>query len=198
MNHTHQYRAYAYELNVRRPLHPPLNDMRTPVVSSVASGQTRSRGEGFEDLIHWDLKSDDRFIPDLRVEDATIRGEDKKKDHAANDLEASRTCAQPATFIEPGGSGTAHQVDIVRSVGSTVTSSTDDFVKNFLRSLRPSLEAHVELFERLGIESEVTLRAFSQWSASHREHWILSQNVYLGLTHLEIGAFMLGMERLGR
>ncbi|OJA14844.1 hypothetical protein AZE42_00764 [Rhizopogon vesiculosus] len=146
-----------------------------------------------------DLKSDDRFIPDLRVEDATVRGEDSKNDHTANDLETSRTCAQPATFMEPGGSGTTHQADIVRRVGSTVTSSTDDFVKNFLRSLRPSLEAHVESFERLGIKSEDTLRAFSQWSASRREHWILSQNVYLGLTHLEIDAFMLvGMEKLGR
>ena len=40
----------------------------------------------------------------------------------------------------------------------------------------------MESFGRLGIDNKVTLRAFSQWNAGDREHWITSQNVYLGLT----------------
>lgn len=74
------------------------------------------------------------------------------------------------------------------------TTTGNDYVRKFLGSLRPNLESHAESFERLGLDSEASLKAFSQWNPWDRERWITSQNIFLCLTPLEIGSFMLGVE----
>lgn len=86
--------------------------------------------------------------------------------------------------------------DIVTPRGTCGNTNPDDYVRDFLSSLRPNLEPKIQEFKRIGLDSKTTLDAFVRWQASEREGWIFSQNLYLQLTPLELSGLMLGIERL--
>lgn len=86
--------------------------------------------------------------------------------------------------------------DVVTPRGTCGNTAPDDYVRDFLSSLRPNLEPKIQEFKRIGLDSKTTLDAFIRWQASEREDWIFSQNLYLQLTPLELSGLMLGIERL--
>ncbi|KAG2756051.1 hypothetical protein P692DRAFT_20715658 [Suillus brevipes Sb2] len=85
---------------------------------------------------------------------------------------------------------------IVTPRGTYGNTVPDNYVRDFLSSLRPNLEPKIQEFKRIGLDSKTTLDAFIRWQASERESWIFSQNLYLQLTPLELSGLMLGIERL--
>lgn len=137
-----------------------------------------AEGEGFDDLIHW------------QDGDAIIRFK-KVLDHAEPTSSRALTRCEPFVHREER---TTH--DIVTPRGTCGNTNPGDYVRDFLSSLRPNLEAKIQEFKRIGLDSKTTLDAFVRWQASEREGWIFSQNLYLQLTPLELSGLMLGIERL--
>lgn len=133
--------------------------------------------EGFADLIHW------------QDSDAVIRFKRVLDDQNPTNRRTLARC-------EPSVQGRATHTDIVTPRGTCGNTAPDDYVRDFLSSLRPNLAGKIQEFKIIGLDSRNTLDAFIQWRASEREGWIFSQNVYLQLTPLELGGLMLGIERL--
>ncbi|KAG2144785.1 hypothetical protein BD769DRAFT_1660930 [Suillus cothurnatus] len=183
-----------------RRLHPQHSSLTGPTASKVTSAgsvtrrqsaQRRGRatdkdrdleeerdvgGEGFGDLIH-------------RQDGEAIIRFNRVPDHA--DLTNRRT----STRRERGEGRTTHNV-IATPRGICGNTAPDNYVRDFLSSLRPNLESKIQEFKRIGLDSKTTLDAFIRWQASEREGWISSQNLYLQLTPLELSGLMLGIERL--
>lgn len=134
------------------------------------------RGEGSDDLNHrQDGEAIVRFQQVLGREDSTNHG--------------TSTRCEPSVHREGRGV-------IATPRGTCGNTVPDDYVKDFLSSLRPNLEPKIQEFKRIGLDSKTTLDAFIRWRASEREGWIFSQNLYLQLTPLELSGLMLGIERL--
>ncbi|KAG1754585.1 hypothetical protein EDB19DRAFT_665913 [Suillus lakei] len=113
----------------------------------------------------------------------------------SNECSMTKT-QQTLARCEPSVQGRATHTDIVTPRGTCGNTAPDDYVRDFLSSLRPNLAGKIQEFKIIGLDSRNTLDAFIQWRASEREGWIFSQNVYLQLTPLELGGLMLGIERL--
>ncbi|KAG2158302.1 uncharacterized protein EDB93DRAFT_1100510 [Suillus bovinus] len=133
-------------------------------------GEQNVGGEGFDDLIHW---QDDEAIISFK--------------------QNRRSLTWCESSVDREGS-TMH--DTVTPQGTCSNTAPDDYVKDFLSSLRPNLESKVQEFKRIGLDAKTTLDAFIRWQASEQESWIFSQNLYLQLTPLEFSGLMLGIERL--
>lgn len=143
-------------------------------------GERDVGGEGFDDLIHW------------QDGEAIIRFK-----RLFQDREDSPNC-RTSTRCEPSAhreGRTTHDV-IVTPRGTCGNTAPDDYVRDFLSSLRPNLEPKIREFKRIGLDSKTTLDAFIRWQAPEREGWIYSQNLYLQLTPLELSGLMLGIEKL--
>ncbi|KAG0705991.1 hypothetical protein DFH29DRAFT_996415 [Suillus ampliporus] len=139
---------------------------------------------GVADLVHWDGNTIIRFEPVLdHQEPAASKNHDF--DHLMSTRRERSVCTE----------GTKCD-DTVRPCRRTGQTAPDDYLRNFLGSLRPSLEAKIEDFKKIGLDGKNTLDGFIQWQVSQREDWIFSQNLYLRLTALELGGLMLGIERL--
>lgn len=142
-------------------------------------GERDVGAEGFDDLIHWqDGEAIIRFKKVLDQGDPTNH-------------RAPTRCEHPV-YRE----GRTTQDLIVTPRGTCGNTVPDNYVRDFLSSLRPNLEAKIQEFKRIGLDSKTTLDAFIRWQASEREGWIFSQNLYLQLTPLELSGLMLGIERL--
>lgn len=136
------------------------------------------RGEGFDDLIHW--QDGEAIIRFKRVLDP-----------------GDPTNHRTSTRCEPSVHREGRTMrDVVTPRGTCGNTAPDDYVRDFLSSLRPNLEPKIQEFKRIGLDSKTTLDAFIRWQASEREDWIFSQNLYLQLTPLELSGLMLGIERL--
>lgn len=136
-------------------------------------------GEGFDDLIHW--QDGDAIIRFKKVLD-----QGDPRNHRAP------TRCEHSVYRE----GRTTQDLIVTPRGTYGNTVPDNYVRDFLSSLRPNLEPKIQEFKRIGLDSKTTLDAFIRWQASERESWIFSQNLYLQLTPLELSGLMLGIERL--
>jgi len=66
-----------------------------------------------------------------------------------------------------------------------------DFVRDFLRSVSPPLEAYLDAFVMLGIYDQATLGAFLAWPRQTQLQWLNDETRLLRMTRLEIGAFLL-------
>lgn len=142
-------------------------------------GEREVGGERFDDLIHWqDGEAIVRFKQVLDHEDPTNHRAPTRCGHAV--------CRK----------GRTAQDVIVTPRGTCSNMVPDDYMRDFLSSLRPDLEPKIQEFKKIGLSSKATLDAFIQWQASEREGWIFSQNLYLQLTPLELSGLMLGIERL--
>lgn len=142
-------------------------------------GEQDVGGEGFDDLIHW------------QDGDAIIRFK-KVLDQGDPTNHRAPTRCERSVYRE----GRTTQDPIVTPRGTCGNTVPDNYVRDFLSSLRPNLEPKVQEFKRIGLDSKTTLDAFIRWQASEREGWIFSQNLYLQLTPLELSGLMLGIERL--
>lgn len=136
-------------------------------------------GEGFADLIHW--QDGNAMITFKRV-----------LDHQNPTNHKTSTRCEPSGHTERA----MHDDIVAPRRGMCGKTAPDDYVRNFLSSLRPNLEGKIQEFKTIGLDSKNTLDAFIQWQASEREGWIFSQNPYLQLTPLELSGLMLGIERL--
>ncbi|KIM62114.1 hypothetical protein SCLCIDRAFT_1215452 [Scleroderma citrinum Foug A] len=76
------------------------------------------------------------------------------------------------------------------------TTTGRDFVKDFLRSVSPSLEAYLDAFVMLGIYDQTTLGAFLAWPRQMQLQWLNDENQLLRMTRLEMGAFLLCCENV--
>lgn len=72
--------------------------------------------------------------------------------------------------------------------------SGKDFVRKFLRSATPSLEAYLDAFVILGICDEVTLKAFLTWPRHVQLQWLNDENRLLRMSRLEMGALFVCCE----
>ncbi|KAG1764763.1 hypothetical protein EV702DRAFT_92500 [Suillus placidus] len=145
-------------------------------------GERDVGGEGFDDLIHRGL-SISRMVRQL--------SDSNKTPHIQN-CRTSTKC-EPSVHRE---GRTTHDVIVTPPVVTCGNTAPDDYVRDFLSSLRPNLEPKIQEFKRIGLDSKTTLDAFIRWQASEREGWIYSQNLYLQLTPLELSGLMLGIEKL--
>ncbi|KAG2078139.1 hypothetical protein BDR04DRAFT_1113147 [Suillus decipiens] len=144
-------------------------------------------GKGFDDLIH---QQDSETIVRFKQ---VLNG---KKSAASEILLLKLVLINKnmqnhgtSTRCEPSVEGrTAHVIAAPR--GTCGNAVPDDYVKDFLSSLRPNLEPKIQQFKRIGLDSKTTLDAFIRWQASEREGWIFSQNLYLQLTPLELSGLM--------
>jgi len=76
--------------------------------------------------------------------------------------------------------------------GSKPSGADSKPVKQFLSSLRPSLELHLGAFLELGVRDHATLMAFLSWPQAIQEQWIDKENETLQLTRLERGSLLVG------
>ncbi|KAG1768407.1 hypothetical protein EDD22DRAFT_248926 [Suillus occidentalis] len=143
-------------------------------------GEQDVGSEGFDDLIHWIVTQSSGSKKCLI----------KETPHVQNHRAPTR--CERSVHRE----GRTTQDLIVTPRGTCGNTVPDNYVRDFLSSLRPNLEPKVQEFKRIGLDSKTTLDAFIRWQASEREGWIFSQNLYLQLTPLELSGLMLGIERL--